>query len=66
MERFRSLGIIDTIIPRPKQELDTFLAGLTATLKTPGVTKARIVSMMQQYLPNFNHEEKGKNLDQKM
>jgi FlaA1/EpsC-like NDP-sugar epimerase len=66
MERFCSLGIIDTIIPRPKQELDDFLAGLTATLKSSGVTKAQIVTMMQQYLPNFNHEEKGKNLDQKM
>ena len=66
MERFRSLGIIDTIIPRPKKELDDFLAGLTETLKTPRVTKAQIVAMMQQYLPNFKHEEKGKNLDQKM
>lgn len=66
MERFRSLGIIDTIIPRPKKELDNFLADLTETLKTPSVTKAQIVAMMQQYLPNFKHEEKGKNLDQKM
>lgn len=66
MERFRSLGIIDTIIPRPKKELDDFLADLTETLKTPRVTKAQIVAMMQQYLPNFKHEEKGKNLDQKM
>lgn len=66
MDRFRSLGIIDMVIPRPKQELDDFLTGLTATLKSPDVTKAQIVAMMQQYLPNFNHEEKGKNLDQKM
>lgn len=66
MDRFRSLGIIDSIIPRPKKELDEFLAGLTATLKTPGVTKAQIVTMLRQYLPNFSHEEKGKNLDQKM
>ena len=66
MERFRSLGIIDSVIPRPKDELDGFLASLTEKMASADVTKAEIVQALQTYLPNFCHEEKGKNLDQKM
>ena len=29
-------------------------------------TKAEIVEALKAFLPNFEHEEKGKNLDQKM
>ena len=66
MERFRSLGIIDAVIPRPKAELDGFLSSLTEKMASADVTKAEIVQALQSYLPNFCHEEKGKNLDQKM
>ncbi len=66
MDRFRSLGIIDSVIPRAKEELEGFLASLTAKMDSADVTKAEIVQALQTYLPNFCHEEKGKNLDQKM
>ena len=29
-------------------------------------TKAEIVKILQDFLPNFEHEEKGKGLDSKM
>ena len=29
-------------------------------------TKAQIVEAIKTFIPNFEHEEKGKNLDQKM
>ncbi len=66
MDRFQSLGIIDSVIPRTKDELDGFLASLTEKMASADVTKAEIVQALQTYLPNFCHEEKGKNLDQKM
>ena len=66
MDRFQSLGIIDSVIPRAKDELDGFLASLTEKMASADVTKAEIVQALQTYLPNFCHEEKGKNLDQKM
>lgn len=66
MDRFQSLGIIDSVIPRAKDELDGFLASLTEKMASAEVTKAEIVQALQTYLPNFCHEEKGKNLDQKM
>lgn len=66
MERFKALGVIDSVKPRPIAELDSFLANLTDILIKPDTTKAEIVFAMEKYLPNFKHEEKGKNLDQKM
>jgi hypothetical protein len=32
----------------------------------PDTTKAEIVRILQDFLPNFEHEEKGKSLDSKM
>ena len=29
-------------------------------------TKAQVVESIKKFIPNFEHEEKGKNLDQKM
>ena len=66
LERFQSLGVIDSVIPRPKDELDSFLKDLYLILQKETTTKEEIVSVLKSYLPNFNHEEKGKNLDQKM
>ena len=66
LNRFSSLGVIDSVKPRPKDELDSFLVDLNTILQKETTTKEEIVSVMKAYLPNFNHEEKGKNLDQKM
>lgn len=65
-ERFQALGVIDSVKPRPKDELDSFLTDLNTILQKDTTKKEEIVSVMKTYLPNFNHEEKGKNLDQKM
>ena len=66
LERFKALGVIDSVKPRSKNELDSFLANLNAILQKDTTSKAEIVSVMKTYLPNFKHEEKGKYLDQKM
>lgn len=66
LERFTSLGVIDSVKPRPKDELDSLLKNLETILKRETTTKQEIVSVLKEYLPNFCHEEKGKNLDQKM
>ena len=66
MERFSALGVIDSVMPRPIDELNDFLSNLEKILADKDTSKAEIVTVMQKYLPNFVHEEKGKNLDQKM
>ena len=66
LERFKALGVIDSVKPRPKDELNIFLTDLNGVLQKDTTTKEEIVSVLKAYLPNFHHEEKGKNLDQKM
>ena len=66
MNRFQALGIIDSVQIPPMDKLNSFLANLTIILTDKNTSKVEIVKVLQEYLPNFNHEEKGKNLDQKM
>ncbi len=66
MERFGALGVIEDVQAQEKAEVDGFLEKLTEVLALPGVEKADIVQVMKGFIPNFEHVEKGKNLDQKM
>ena len=66
LERFDSLGVVTGTKTRPMNELDDFFNELTGIFSTNDFTKADIVAALKRYLPNFDHEEKGKNLDQKM
>ena len=66
LDRFQSLGVIESVVPHPKEELDSFFAQLIDIFAKNNATKEEIVSAIKDYLPNFSHEEKGKNLDQKM
>jgi FlaA1/EpsC-like NDP-sugar epimerase len=64
--RFRSLGVIEEYPCKPAEEVETYFCSLSALLARPDVTKAEIVSSLKSFVPNFEHEEKGRNLDQKM
>ncbi len=66
LNRFHALGVIDSVLPRPQEELDIFLTDLTNLFRKDNTNKEEIVSLIKKYLPNFVHTETGKNLDQKM
>lgn len=66
MNRFESLGVVTGVIPRPIEELNTFFDEMTTIFQSADFSKADIVAALKRFLPNFEHEEKGKNLDQKM
>lgn len=66
LERFSSLGVIEDVKKRPLSELNSFFEELEILFSNPDCHKSDIVSVLQRFLPNFDHEEKGKNLDQKM
>ena len=66
MERFRSLGVIEDVSKRSVKELDVFLEELENIFISPNFEKGEIVEAIQRFLPNFQHIERGKNLDQKM
>lgn len=66
MERFASLGVVTEVKSRTMAELDAFFRELGELFHKPDFTKADVVQALKRFLPNFEHEEKGKNLDQKM
>ena len=66
MERFMSLGVVEQTERRSMDEVVNFFDELQQIFASPAFTKAEVVDAIKAFLPNFEHEEKGKNLDQKM
>jgi FlaA1/EpsC-like NDP-sugar epimerase len=66
MKSFTSLGVIKNNTHCTIDETSGYLTTLESLFKSPECTKACIVKTLCTILPNFEHEEKGKNLDQKM
>lgn len=66
MDRFSSLGVIEEVQKRPLEEINAFFVELESIFAEPSFTKEEVVKTIQRFIPNFEHEEKGKNLDQKM
>lgn len=66
MERFSALGVVEETTNRDMTEIQEFFTELEGIFASPEFTKAQVVESIKKFIPNFEHEEKGKNLDQKM
>ena len=66
LDRFTSLGVIEETTHRPIGEVNAFFEKLETLFANPDFTKGEVVDALKAFIPNFEHEEKGKNLDQKM
>lgn len=66
MKRFQSLGVVEQTTRHDMDEVNTFFDKLEAIFHRDDFTKAQVVEAIKEFIPNFEHEEKGKNLDQKM
>lgn len=66
MERFSALGVVEETTRRPMNEVNDFFVELEGIFAKDDFTKAEVVQSIKKFIPNFEHEEKGKNLDQKM
>jgi FlaA1/EpsC-like NDP-sugar epimerase len=66
MQRFISLGVVEQTARHNMDEVNTFFENLEAIFHKEDFTKAQVVDAIKKFIPNFEHEEKGKNLDQKM
>jgi FlaA1/EpsC-like NDP-sugar epimerase len=66
MERFQALGVVEKTNHRSLTEVNLFFEKLEDIFSKDNFTKAQVVSAIKEFIPNFEHEEKGKNLDQKM
>ena len=65
MKRFKALGVVEETTRRPMNEVNAFFNKLE-NLFAADFTKEDVVKAIKEFIPNFEHEEKGKNLDQKM
>lgn len=66
MIRFDSLGVItDKTIP-DAVKVENVMTKLDAAFEKVNLTKEEVVDIIKEYLPNFEHIEKGKSLDSKM
>ena len=66
MNRFQSLGVIEDVQKRPLGDVEAFFKRMEELFSRPDFTKAEIVAALEDFIPSFHHEEKDKNLDQKM
>ena len=66
MERFKALGVVCQTVRHTSDEVDEFFEKLEGIFERDDFTKAEVVEAIKEFIPNFQHEEKGKNLDEKM
>jgi FlaA1/EpsC-like NDP-sugar epimerase len=64
--RLESLGIITNMERKRPELIGRLFADLQRTLDNDANDKATLVAVLKDYLPNFQHIETGKSLDQKM
>ncbi len=65
-ERFKNIGIIKNKAVYDKGNLNMFLQKISEMKNSKSWTKPDMVKLFQDMIPNFLHDEKDKNLDQKM
>lgn len=66
MQRFQALGVVEQTARHNINEVNSFFEKLECVFAKEDFTKAQVVGAIKEFIPNFEHEEKGKNLDQKM
>ncbi len=63
---FDALGVIEGAAKKSFWEIDVMFKQLTGLFQQPDLDKAAVVALMKDFIPNFEHIEKGKGLDQRM
>ena len=66
MDRFEALGVITGKAIPDQASVLKLCSDLNSAFEQKSTTKAQIVDIMKDYLPNFQHIETGKSLDSKM
>ena len=66
LNRFDALGVVRQTARHNMNEVNFFFDKLENIFQKEDFTKAQVVEAIKEFIPNFEHEEKGKNLDQKM
>ncbi|MEN9523240.1 MAG: hypothetical protein RL065_1617, partial [Bacteroidota bacterium] len=63
---FTALGYVKDYPAKSLEEVGLMFDKFNALFHKENISKAKIVELMAEFIPNFEHIEKGKNLDQRM
>ena len=63
---FINLGCVKNSKKRPIAEVEAIFGNLCSVFAKSDVTKEDVIDVLKEYLPNFQHIEKGKSLDSRM
>lgn len=66
LDSFVELGVIKNSVKRDLKEIDFIFDNMEQLFSQDNVEKSEVVKVLTNYLPNFEHIETGKHLDQKM
>lgn len=66
LKQFDSLGVIKNARKLPKEQVEICITELQSVLNSSNYNKQEIVDSLIKHIPDFQHIETGKSLDQKM
>jgi FlaA1/EpsC-like NDP-sugar epimerase len=66
LDHFESLGVIKNARKLPMEQIESCISDLKFLMNSGNYDKQAIVDNLKKYLPDFQHIETGKSLDQKM
>jgi len=66
LDEYVALGVVKSGPRRKTKEIDVFFSSLNKAFASPYTKKSEIVNIVKDFLVNFYHDEKEKNLDSKM
>lgn len=66
MNRFKSIGVVKSALDFDTKQLDTFVERISQMRKNLAWSKQDILEQIRLLLPEFQHQEKGRYLDDKM
>ncbi len=66
IKQFESIGIITNSIKSSSSEIELIIKEIDSLFKRDSYNKDEMIKIMNKILPDFNHIETGKTLDQKM
>ena len=65
-ELYESIGVVTNSLKPSFSEIEVTIQEIETLFKRESYNKEDIIKIMNKILPNFNHIETGKTLDQKM
>lgn len=66
MTRFNALGVIENTLKHTTVDIENMLSAFEDLFNQEHINKRIVVNLLKDYLPDFQHIETGKSLDQKM